>query len=180
MATNPPSPTEGGMAERIQRKRTKYSSERSRAWRASTTRPRAKCHPEKPHRARGLCETCYGRWLYSSSQTHRAQRRASAENWGSRHPERKKRSNSAARIKRRYGLTTEQVEAMRATQDGACAICEAKPERLSIDHCHETGRVRGLLCAPCNRALGFFERFQKSSEAKWIATALRYLEGKCP
>jgi hypothetical protein len=60
------------------------------------------------------------------------------------------------RIETRYGISREQYEAMVARQGGLCAICNTKPEKtLSVDHCHETGRVRGLLCSSCNSMLGF-------------------------
>lgn len=61
------------------------------------------------------------------------------------------------RLRREYGLTPEDVEAMRLAQNNACAIC-ARPfgERVHIDHCHETGRVRALLCHNCNLGLGHF------------------------
>jgi hypothetical protein len=46
---------------------------------------------------------------------------------------------------------------MLARQGGACAICKQPPTRrpLFVDHCHTTGKVRGLLCHGCNAALGF-------------------------
>lgn len=81
-----------------------------------------------------------------------------------------------ARIKRRYGLSLDEVAAMREAQGGACKICKATDKKLAIDHCHETGRVRGLLCLSCNRCLGFFERFRKASERAWVAAAIKYLE----
>lgn len=58
-----------------------------------------------------------------------------------------------------YGITAEQYGAMAAQQRGGCAICGKAPDGkpLHIDHCHQSGRVRALLCSPCNLALGRFE-----------------------
>ena len=65
-----------------------------------------------------------------------------------------------------YGISTEEYELIRKKQDGRCKICKDRRERLkrngkilslSIDHDHNTGRVRGLLCYKCNLALGNFE-----------------------
>ena len=66
------------------------------------------------------------------------------------------------RIKlKKYGLTPEDYDRMVAEQGGLCAICLREGEidptsqlRLGVDHNHTTGRVRGLLCRPCNQALG--------------------------
>lgn len=56
----------------------------------------------------------------------------------------------------KYRLRIEDYERLLAGQGGCCAICGAQPRTdrpLDVDHCHETGRVRGLLCNPCNNAL---------------------------
>lgn len=59
-------------------------------------------------------------------------------------------------LKHAYGITPADEEAMLVAQGGACAICGAKPKkvRLSVDHCHVTRRVRGLLCQSCNMLMG--------------------------
>lgn len=63
---------------------------------------------------------------------------------------------------RNYGITLEQYDQMVLDQDGCCKICGTDNPgsnrcRFSIDHNHETGEVRGLLCGSCNAALGLFK-----------------------
>lgn len=58
------------------------------------------------------------------------------------------------RMWQKYGLTEQDYHAMVHAQDGRCAICQADDEQLVVDHCHGTGLVRGLLCTPCNSAIG--------------------------
>ena len=61
---------------------------------------------------------------------------------------------------KKYGLTVADYDAMLEAQGGGCAVCRStdcrtpKRVRLHVDHCHTTGRVRGLLYSPCNTALG--------------------------
>lgn len=62
--------------------------------------------------------------------------------------------NEKYRLKRKYGLTTEDVAQMKEIQNNLCAIC-GEERKLVIDHCHSTGSVRELLCISCNRMLGF-------------------------
>lgn len=57
----------------------------------------------------------------------------------------------------RHRTTVEAIELLWDKQGGRCAICKVVlPEDFHFDHCHETGVVRGLLCAPCNKGLGHF------------------------
>jgi len=64
-----------------------------------------------------------------------------------------------AYLKRKYGITEADYDALLAAQGGVCALCGKKPGRvrLAVDHDHVTGRVRGLLHARCNQALGPLE-----------------------
>jgi hypothetical protein len=70
----------------------------------------------------------------------------------------------------KYGMTTAEVEAMREAQGGVCAICRTAPA-VHVDHSHETGKVRGMLCFSCNAALGHFK-----DEPTVLRRAARYLE----
>jgi len=57
---------------------------------------------------------------------------------------------------KKYGLTEKRYQKMFESQSGRCAMCHARSERaLSVDHDHQTGKVRGLLCGSCNALLGF-------------------------
>lgn len=73
----------------------------------------------------------------------------------------------------RYGVSLEQVNSMREAQQGCCAICavELDTTLTNVDHCHNTGKVRGLLCVNCNRGLGAFRDNIQNMEK-----ALEYLK----
>jgi hypothetical protein len=74
-------------------------------------------------------------------------------------PSRKQKSRDH-HLKTMYGITQEDYNIMFEKQDGCCAICKKHQTEvsraLSVDHCHETGKVRGLLCHTCNSAIGKF------------------------
>ncbi len=83
------------------------------------------------------------------------------------------RSNT---IKSKYGLIPEDIELMLMFQGGKCAICRRRldlaiPREVHIDHSHDTGAIRGLLCGPCNRGLGMFKE-----DCTVLASAIRYLK----
>jgi hypothetical protein len=87
-------------------------------------------------------------------------------------PEVRKRAKTRERITR-YGITLEQYDHLIASQNGRCAICLQGPtgQRLSIDHCHASGKVRGLLCTNCNAALGML-----GDDPARLARAMTYLQ----
>ena len=73
------------------------------------------------------------------------------------------------RLKARYGITLLEYRELFRKQDSRCAICFREDDkRLHVDHDHETGKVRGLLCGSCNRGIGMFgekiDLFKKAIE----------------
>lgn len=78
-----------------------------------------------------------------------------------------------------YGLSPEQHDRMLESHAGLCGICKKAPaadslgRTLNIDHCHATGKVRGLLCSKCNRGLGCYD-----DTPSLLRAAADYLEGK--
>lgn len=73
-----------------------------------------------------------------------------------------------------YGINHLTREAMFLSQGGHCAICdESDDKKLAVDHCHESGRVRGLLCHRCNTGLGSFRE-----DEMWLDLAVLYLQSR--
>jgi hypothetical protein len=91
------------------------------------------------------------------SNAKNAKRRQNTDKkWRKDNPERLKNRT----LKRLYGITLETYNLLLEKQNHSCAICN-KPQNqltlpLCVDHCHSTGKVRGLLCKRCNSGLGFF------------------------
>lgn len=72
----------------------------------------------------------------------------------------------------RYGITYEQVQEMIRAQDGKCRICHEVLLRPHVDHCHDTGKVRGILCVKCNSVLGYAR-----DRVEVLEEAIKYLRG---
>jgi len=72
--------------------------------------------------------------------------------WKKNNPERHKIILKRYELKKKYNLSLEDYESMLEAQNNRCAICDSE-EKLVVDHDHETGIVRGLLCYSCNRNL---------------------------
>ena len=86
------------------------------------------------------------------------------------------------RLQNKYGITLREYNRMLKRQKGVCALCgqpekaktrDGKIKALAVDHCHDTGKVRGLLCYKCNRSIGGIGDKLESAEK-----LVRYLEGE--
>lgn len=79
-------------------------------------------------------------------------------------------------VQKTYGISYEDYLELFDKQNGCCAICKSKvsssrTSRLFIDHCHDTLKVRGLLCSACNHGLGLFK-----DSPSVLKRAISYLE----
>lgn len=82
----------------------------------------------------------------------------------------------ASKLKHNYQMTVKDYYLLLEQQNGVCAICGREcltGERLSVDHSHTSGRVRGLLCRKCNSALGLF-----NDSPATLSKALEYLKSR--
>lgn len=95
-------------------------------------------------------------------------------------PEHKRNHMLAQRrwhLKKNYGITIEDFSAMLDAQGGGCAICGSKQDpaepktRMVVDHCHRTGKVRGILCDLCNTAIGKFK-----DDTSLLMSAINYIQ----
>lgn len=80
------------------------------------------------------------------------------------------------RLRSQFGISAAEYDAMLDAQGGGCAICgntasgDGRGHRLHVDHCHESGQVRGILCAACNLGLGKF-----ADDSERLRAAVAYL-----
>lgn len=75
-------------------------------------------------------------------------------------------------LKRHYNITIEEYDDMVLHHNNECAICgKSSDKKLHIDHCHDTGVIRGLLCGRCNTGLGLFKDNKEN-----LTNAIKYLE----
>jgi len=115
------------------------------------------CVRPKSNFRSGYCEACYLREYRNSPKG----RRIYKNQW----------------LQKLYGISIEDFEAMLIGQDYQCAICSTEIElfgnKTNVDHCHKTGKVRGLLCSSCNSLLAL----SKESE-EILVNAINYLKDR--
>lgn len=106
-------------------------------------------------------------------QRHLAESRERAAKWRKENPDKVAEGNKKHRFYK-YGLSDVAIAHLYASQDGKCAICQKLIDldgKWVIDHDHDTGDVRGILCFPCNVALGQFQ-----DSPAMLMRAIEYLE----
>jgi hypothetical protein len=108
---------------------------------------------------------------YARDAAYRARESARRRAYYRSHKHEISARRQGAHLERRYGISRADYDALLARQGGVCAICAKPPEKtLSVDHCHATGKVRGLLCRQCNFGLGCYGEDQAA-----LIASLAYL-----
>lgn len=120
------------------------------------------------------------KWVDDNRDKKRQQQRDNYQ----RHKERYKEKNREYSYKTQYGITIKQYDQMHTEQDHRCAICRAPQDqyksRFAVDHDHDTGKIRGLLCIICNRRIcGMIDRRAKSkhvqkTNVEFVEALLKY------
>lgn len=130
-------------------------------------------NPEKNRaRAKAWARANREKNVRRSAEWRKANPEANRE-WSKAHPEVRKAQYKSQNLKK-YGVSLDEFGKMLIAQNGVCKICRQKCSTgrdLAVDHDHESGRVRGLLCSSCNNGLG---RFQDN--ALLLRAAADYLE----
>lgn len=138
-----------------------------------------------PEKVKKACE----QWR----QSHKKAASESSMRWAKAHPENVRKNNSRYQksekaqsrmktpeskrrqkkwmIKYQYGLTSEDFERLEAAYSGKCPICGRTDRELCVDHDHNTGVVRGMLCRTCNAGLGCL-----GDSVEGLIKALSYLQ----
>lgn len=100
------------------------------------------CHPERKYRSLGLCAECYRKqWYHKTKERLGPTRKIQYRKW---------------ELKTLYNITPEKYIELLNFANNRCQVC-GDSNKLCIDHCHTTGRIRGILCHKCNMALGHYE-----------------------
>jgi hypothetical protein len=89
--------------------------------------------------------------------------------WVAKNPEKAATQKRTTHLKRKYGISIADYDAMFDSQGGRCAVCSASGERyaMCVDHDHASGVVRSLLCDGCNKGIGMFA--ESPERMRWAA-----------
>ena len=142
------------------------STEKRRAW-------GRKWYLENRDRLR-VKRAAYSRELRRTNPEYRKRQHEVSSAWSKLHPESHRQYKRNYRLKNIYKISQEELDALIKAQYGKCAICKKEPKigvLLHIDHDHQTGKVRGLLCHKCNSVLGL-----SNDNLDVLREAVKYLE----
>lgn len=141
------------------------------------------CHPNRIIKAKGLCASCYNKYLLDKNPEKRiAINKATSiknkEKIKNRTPAERKKFAIIQRnrhLKHRYNIDIPEYKSILTQQNNSCAICKttkfSNDFKLYVDHNHITGQVRGLLCPACNTAIGHIEKGDE-----FVKTCLQYIK----
>ena len=133
-----------------------------------------KSRTDKKRGSCGVCDSAYSRgWKKANpvNDEQREKRRLRSKKHREENPDYAK----GLSLKTLYGITFDEYNDMFIEQGGSCAICgkhqSEMKKSIHVDHCHATGKVRGLLCSNCNTALGLLKE-----DINIVRNVLKYLE----
>lgn len=138
------------------------------------------CGEEKYHNGKKLiCRRCNNARSSSWQKTNREKANKRNREWVQANKKQAQYRSRISKVRKIYGLSEEEYITLLEKHDHKCSIC-GRPERtsikgtvwnLSIDHCHNTGKIRGLLCAQCNVGLAKF-----GESIRYFKNAIKYLQ----
>lgn len=147
----------------------------------------AKCRQVKPlaefsrstKKVNSWCRECFAAYTKERRALDPEYENRRQREWNKLNPEKRARYRRRSLLKNTYGLTEAEFDGLLAKQNGRCPICLEAIQlsgtggmaKLAIDHDHETGRVRGLLCGTCNTGIGLLK-----DDVEVLARALDYVE----
>ena len=147
----------------------------------------SQCHPERLHKAKGLCGSCYNMNNFSQNAKNNPElllkKKEMSKKVYKRNIQKDPHYSKKVNLKlalRRAGIPIDKrrdiFNELYNQSDRVCEICgqketSARKDRLCIDHDHSTKEYRGLLCNCCNRAIGFFR-----DNIETMKAAIQYLE----
>lgn len=122
------------------------------------------------------CRLVLDAHIAKNPQKFKERAKARTAKYREAHPETSYKSSLATHLRKKFGLTLEEFEALAQKQNNVCAICgefasSKSHPRLSVDHDHVTGLIRGLLCLGCNAGLGAFK-----DSTSLLTKAVEYLQ----
>lgn len=119
-------------------------------------------------------QAAYMRQWLASCPERRKRNKERAVEWAKNNKDKAAATKRRRDLKKRYGITPEQWDAIFITQGSRCAICktaDAGKRQWHTDHCHTSGKVRGILCMRCNALLGYAK-----DNVTTLYEAITYLE----
>jgi len=135
-----------------------------------------KCGAAADYAKHLFCRPCYSVYQQEQRRKHLEKRR-DYDKSRPRRPNPSRDRNAA--LKRKFGISQDEYDKMLEAQGGVCAICHQEERKarhgvimaLAVDHDHETGKVRGLLCNNCNLGIGKF-----NDNVVYLFSAIAYLK----
>ena len=132
----------------------------------------AKYRSENPEKIKEIQKRSYDRLKSDPDRIEKLRE------WQKQYREKNRKALSDGERKRRFGITPEKYAELFKSQNGTCAICTnpetatrlGKVKALSVDHCHKSGAIRGLLCSDCNTGIG-----KLKDDVKILQSAIQYL-----